>query len=83
MTTEIQGVRLDEGERSAPVLPRDILTEELVFNMGPQHPATHGVLRAVLRTDGELVVTVVQEGLLRPSRSLGSTSPRPRAGVSG
>jgi len=56
MTTQIQGVRLDEGERAAPVLPRDIATEELVFNMGPQHPSTHGVLRVVLRTDGEVVL---------------------------
>jgi len=55
MTTEIQGVKLDE-ERSAPVLPRDISTDELVFNMGPQHPSTHGVLRVVLRTDGEVVL---------------------------
>ena len=30
-------------------------TDELVLNMGPQHPSTHGVLRLVLRTDGEVV----------------------------
>lgn len=30
-------------------------TEELFVNMGPQHPSTHGVLRVVLRLDGELV----------------------------
>lgn len=30
-------------------------TEELLINMGPQHPSTHGVLRVVLRLDGELV----------------------------
>ena len=52
----IQGVRLNEGERAAPVLPRDIATDELVFNMGPQHPSTHGVLRVMLRTDGEVVL---------------------------
>jgi NADH-quinone oxidoreductase subunit D len=34
----------------------DIRTEEMLINMGPQHPSTHGVLRLVLRTDGELVV---------------------------
>jgi NADH-quinone oxidoreductase subunit D len=31
-------------------------TDELVLNMGPQHPSTHGVLRVVLRLDGERVV---------------------------
>src|SRR6202021_1576397 len=29
---------------------------ELVINMGPQHPATHGVLRGILRVDGEKVM---------------------------
>ena len=31
-------------------------TDELVINMGPQHPSTHGVLRVVLKLDGERVV---------------------------
>ena len=31
-------------------------TDELVINMGPQHPSTHGVLRLVLQLDGEKVV---------------------------
>jgi NADH-quinone oxidoreductase subunit D len=37
----------------------DLRTEEMLINMGPQHPSTHGVLRLVLRTDGELVLEVV------------------------
>jgi NADH-quinone oxidoreductase subunit D len=33
----------------------DVHTDEMLINMGPQHPSTHGVLRLVLRTDGEIV----------------------------
>lgn len=33
----------------------DILGEKLVINMGPSHPATHGVLRLVLELDGEII----------------------------
>src|SRR6266403_9088 len=29
---------------------------EMVLNMGPQHPSTHGVLRVVLKLDGETVI---------------------------
>ncbi len=34
----------------------DIRTEEMLLNMGPQHPSTHGVFRVVIRTDGEMVI---------------------------
>ncbi len=33
----------------------DLVGEKLVLNMGPSHPATHGVLRLVLELDGEIV----------------------------
>ena len=36
-----------------------LATEEYFVNMGPQHPSTHGVLRLVLRLDGETVREVV------------------------
>jgi len=36
----------------------DVRTDEMLINMGPQHPSTHGVLRLVLRTDGEIVSEV-------------------------
>ena len=34
-------------------------TEEMVLNMGPQHPSTHGVLRLELQLDGEIVKNVI------------------------
>jgi NADH-quinone oxidoreductase subunit D len=33
----------------------DLLGEKLIINMGPSHPATHGVLRLVLEMDGEVI----------------------------
>jgi NADH-quinone oxidoreductase subunit D len=34
----------------------DLATEDMVLNIGPQHPATHGVLRLKLTLDGERIV---------------------------
>src|ERR687892_342548 len=34
---------------------RDLSTQEMVLNIGPQHPSTHGVLRLVLELDGEKI----------------------------
>lgn len=39
----------------------DALDNEMILNMGPQHPATHGVLRVLLRLDGETVMNAVPE----------------------
>ncbi len=30
-------------------------TEDMTINMGPQHPSTHGVLRFIVKTDGEVM----------------------------
>ncbi len=34
---------------------QDMIGEKLIINMGPSHPATHGVLRLVLELDGEII----------------------------
>jgi len=38
-------------------VPGDLGEHEILVNMGPSHPATHGVLRVILRVDGERVVS--------------------------
>jgi NADH-quinone oxidoreductase subunit D len=43
---------------AAPVEP-DLGGENMLLNMGPQHPSTHGVLRLVVELDGETVVRVI------------------------
>jgi NADH-quinone oxidoreductase subunit D len=35
----------------------ELQTEDMVLNLGPQHPATHGTLRIVARLDGEQVIS--------------------------
>ena len=42
-----------DGALDAPL--SDPLEHEMVLNIGPQHPATHGVLRAVVKLDGERI----------------------------
>jgi Ni,Fe-hydrogenase III large subunit len=46
-----------EGFQSG--LSSDETSEEYFLNMGPQHPSTHGVLRLVLKLNGESVLDVV------------------------
>jgi NADH dehydrogenase I D subunit len=38
---------------------KDLRTEDLVVNIGPQHPSTHGVLRLVTTLNGEVVKDMV------------------------
>jgi len=40
-------------------LTEGLKPEEMLINMGPQHPSTHGVLRLELITDGEIVKEVI------------------------
>ena len=39
--------------------PEDLKREEMIVNIGPQHPSTHGVLRLEVITSGEEIVDVV------------------------
>ncbi|MBC7563951.1 MAG: hypothetical protein H7305_13650, partial [Gemmatimonadaceae bacterium] len=43
----------------APGSEPDMGNERMLINIGPQHPATHGVLRLVLELDGETVIRCV------------------------
>ena len=55
---------VDDGGRvttmdAPPALEPELEGEHMLINMGPQHPATHGVLRLVLELDGETVVRCI------------------------
>lgn len=39
--------------------PEDLAEGQMILNMGPQHPSTHGVLRLEVVTDGEIIVDTV------------------------
>lgn len=45
-------------ERAARAYSEDIDTEQVVVNLGPQHPSTHGVFRMAVRLDGETIVAL-------------------------
>ncbi len=38
---------------------KDLKSEEMIINLGPQHPSTHGVLRLEVISDGEIIKEVV------------------------
>ena len=40
---------------AAPAVEPELEGEHMLINLGPQHPATHGVLRLVLELDGEVI----------------------------
>src|SRR5262245_5111241 len=40
---------------------QDVQGERMILNMGPSHPATHGVLRIVLELDGEIITKAVPD----------------------
>ena len=48
-------------DQNTSVTFNDPLENDMILNMGPQHPATHGVLRLLIRLDGETVIGCVPE----------------------
>ncbi|MBU1702072.1 MAG: NADH-quinone oxidoreductase subunit D [Candidatus Eisenbacteria bacterium] len=46
---------LEFNPSRVPQSPEDFGTDEMLINMGPQHPSTHGVLRVEITTDGEII----------------------------
>jgi len=44
--------------KQATSIDKGFKTEEYQINMGPQHPATHGVLNLLLTIDGEIIKKV-------------------------
>ena len=57
MTVEVSSLR--ELVEQASGTDRSPDTQEYFVNMGPQHPSTHGVLRLVLKLDGEKVLRCI------------------------
>src|SRR5437879_13803501 len=53
------GVAHDPGATDPAPPEPDLSGEHMLINIGPQHPATHGVLRLVVELDGETVVRVI------------------------
>jgi NADH-quinone oxidoreductase subunit D len=51
----------DNLENSEPnkFRPGDLRSEEMIINIGPQHPSTHGVLRLEVISDGEVIKDLV------------------------
>src|SRR5579872_7384809 len=48
-------------ERPADAEQPDLPGDKMVLNMGPSHPATHGVLRIVLELDGEIITKAMPD----------------------
>jgi NADH dehydrogenase I D subunit len=55
---ETLGKQILPAESVAPSLPPGFNPENMILNMGPHHPSTHGVLRLVVELDGETVVNL-------------------------
>ncbi len=52
---EQASARMPVSRTGADEVLEDLHGEKMVLNMGPSHPATHGVLRLLLELDGEII----------------------------
>src|SRR5690606_40555009 len=61
MAEPTQPYQADNLNRTEPTKYQlaDLSPEQVIINIGPQHPATHGILRLEVMLDGEIVVDVV------------------------
>jgi len=63
LVTRTPQMGVDGRPTNVPVMPLavepEMQGEHMLINIGPQHPATHGVLRLVLELDGETVVRCI------------------------
>ena len=55
---ETLGSQILPAESRVPDLPPGMSRQNMVINMGPHHPSTHGVLRLVVEMDGERIVSI-------------------------
>lgn len=54
-TASRPGLLMPPGLPEPTIIEFDVRTDEMLLNVGPQHPSTHGVLHLLLRADGEII----------------------------
>src|SRR5881394_4219118 len=57
VVTDRDQLRYIAGQAADARVNVELETEGMTLNLGPQHPATHGTLRIIVKLDGEQVIT--------------------------